>query len=417
MKKTVDRRFIVHAALAPLLLVVVACGQEPGPDSPTDSTTGATSAAETGAPADAIVMKPHTVNDPGSGSMPSHTVLVPADWTVEGAAWWAGPNLFSILPSQNIKIAAPDGRLVHLGPNIGAVDFQPSEYAQFQLGTQRPPEGGIDNGYPVLHMPDTLDDWRVWMRDKILPQERPGATDIDVAPVVMLPELTALLLRQLAPIQQQNEQQNQQSQAMGGGTFSFTDGAVLGFTCTYQQDGRAWEEMIILGVTYFGLDSQVGRQLWWSIEPNVAYRAPAGELDANLPLFYAIANSLRMTPQWANMKANHAAKMNQIKAKGTADRSRILADSHRDIMKIITDGYNERQAIQDKTHEKFINTIREVENYTTPDGESTVQLPSYYEHVYTNGNGEYILTNDALYNPNTDSTVNSSNWDAMRVTE
>lgn len=412
-----DRRLLTRLMSMSLLLTTTACGQEPtSAGTPGTATAARTIMPETSAPADAMVMKPQTVNDPGSGNMPSHSVLVPVGWSLEGSAWWAGPNLFAILPSQHLKIAAPDGRLVQIGPSIGAVDFRPSEYAQFQLGSQRPAEGSIDNGYPVLHMPDTLDDWQVWMQDKILPQERPGATDINVAPVVILPELTALLHRQIAPIQQQNEQQNQQSQAMGGGTLMFTDGAVLGFTCTYQEDSKAWEEMVILGVSYSGLDSQVGRQLWWTIEPNVGFRAPAGELQKNLPLFYAIANSLRMTPQWANMKATHTAKMNQIRAKGAADRSRIMAESHNEIMKIITDGYNERQAIQDKTHEKFINTIREVENYTTPGGEQ-VQLPNHYSHVYTNNNGEYLLTNDALYNPNTDPNVNNLNWDTMRVTE
>ena len=362
-------------------------------------------------------MKQHTLTDPGSGGMASHTLLVPSDWQVEGGAWWAGGNFYSILPSQDIKITAPDGRRVQLGPSIGAVDFLPSDYAMFQLGSQRPAEGGADNGYPVLYMPQTLDDWHDWMQDKILPQERPGATDIQVQPVTIIPELTTLLLRQIAPIQQQNEQQNQQSQMMGSGTFSFADGAVLGFTCSYQQDGRAWEELIILGTMYTGLDSQIGRQLWWSIEPNVSYRAPAGELEKNLPLFFAIANSLRPTPQWANMKATHAAKMNQIKAQGAADRSRIIADTHREISQMITDGYNKRQAITDKTHERFINTIREVDNYTTPGSETTVQLPSHYEHVYSNGNGEYLLTNDALYNPNTDAAVNNTNWDVMTVAE
>jgi hypothetical protein len=47
-------------------------------------------------------MKLHTLTDPGSGNMPSHTVLAPSDWKVEGGAWWAGPAMFNVLPSQDV---------------------------------------------------------------------------------------------------------------------------------------------------------------------------------------------------------------------------------------------------------------------------------------------------------------------------
>jgi len=170
----------------------------------------------------------------------------------------------------------------------------------------------------------------------------------------------------------------------------------------------------VFGVTYFMNESEVGQQILWTIEPSVSYRAEEGQLDANMPLLMSIANSVRPTPKWAQMKADHSAKMNQIAAKGAADRSAIIANSHREIMKMIVDGDRDRQAVNDRSAYNFIKTIREVEDFQGPNDSTPVQLPHYYQHVYSNGAGEYIMTNDSLYNPNTDPLVNNKSWDAMK---
>lgn len=359
-------------------------------------------------PMGAVVMKPVTLTDPGMSGMESHTVLVPAGWKAEGGGWWPGANFFRVLPSQDIKVVAPDGCIVRVGPGIAAVDFYPNP----QLGVARPAEGGVDNGYPVLYMPHDIDQWKTWLLEKGIAKSYPDAKNIRLKQLLVIPELTQLMQKQLEPIKQLQEQQNQQS---AGLSRSFLDGSVYGATVTYEQEGKKWEHLFVYGASYLGMDSQLGRQLWWSIEPNVSYRAPAGELDAKLPLMMTIANSVRMTPQWQKMKADHMAKMNQIDRKGAADRSRIIAQSNREISKIITDGYKERQAIQDETHRQVINSIRGVEDYAVPGGSTTVQLPNTYDHVYGNSNGEYILTNDANYNPNTDPNLNNQTWNTLEV--
>src|SRR5690606_34267818 len=151
-----------------------------------------------------------TLTDPGSGNMPSHTVLAPTGWTVTGGAWWPGPNFFNILPSQDVTITAPDGRMVRLGPSIGATDFRPNP----ALGIPRPAEGTADNGYPVIYMPGSLEEWRHWIQTRGIPSSYPKAANIRVEPVTVLPEFTTILQRQLAPFRQQQAISNQQSQAM-----------------------------------------------------------------------------------------------------------------------------------------------------------------------------------------------------------
>src|SRR5690606_33626705 len=146
-----------------------------------------------------------------------------------------------------------------------------------------PAEGTADNGLPVLHMPDSPDAWHAWMQHKILPTEYPDATGHVVRSVAPVPELTAMLHQRLEPMRQQQAQQNAQNQAMGLAMSCYVDGGVLAFECGFEEGGRAWDLLLVLGVRVMGTDTQVGRQVRWAIEPNVSFCAPVGELEANMP--------------------------------------------------------------------------------------------------------------------------------------
>ncbi len=50
----------------------------------------------------------------------------------------------------------------------------------------------------------------------------------------------------------------------------------------------------------------------------------------------------------------------------------------------------QREASSDADRD-FLNYIRDVEAYATPDGGS-VSVPAYYDRVLTNGQGDYVLT-------------------------
>jgi hypothetical protein len=263
-----------------------------------------------------------------------------------------------------------------------------------QLGARRPAEGGVDGGYLILHLPDSMDQWKTFLEEKAFKQSFPTATNMHLEPVVVVPELTEMLRRQMAPTRQQVAQNNAM---FGNHVRASCDGAVLSSKCFYELDGKKYEHLLIFGVSYWMNESQVGQQVSWTIEPSVSYRAEAGQLEANMPLLMSIANSVRPTPGWAKMKADHAAKMNQIAAKGFADRAAIIADTNREINKIINDGYRQRQASNDRSAYEYIKAIREVEDFQGPNDSSPVQLPHHYQHVYSNGAGEYILTNDANY--------------------
>ncbi len=67
------------------------------------------------------------------------------------------------------------------------------------------------------------------------------------------------------------------------------------------------------------------------------------------------------------------------------------------------------QDLREQTQEKVSDTLLGQIKYNTLEGQ-TVKLPAYYQHVYTNTEGEYLLHNDVSWDPNRDLPVNEPKW-------
>lgn len=371
------------------------------------------------APHGAIVMKKVTLHDPGMNNMPSHTLLAPRDWSVEGGAKWLSPQAYMSMPSLDAKVIAPDGRMVHLMGSGMALDIRPAP----GLSMPTPRMGQIEKGYPIVPYPRDPQQWTQFIQ-MIYSQGRPGAQNIRVANQRIEPTLTQILRRQAEPSVRLIQAMNQQNQAMGTNMQSEFDTAFLLWDVSYQQNGRPYEELLGMGVGFTRSVSNVGfgphEEVFWWIEPAMAFRVPAGEpLERHMPLFLAIANSAQPTPQWAKMKADHAANMLKGQQKLAAQmleesrkRSRIISETSEEIRRMNQESYEYRNRVADRSSREFSEYIRDVETYHKPDGEE-IQLPSGYNHVYRNGLDEYILTNDHLYNPNTDQSVNNLEWERI----
>ena len=63
--------------------------------------------------------------------------------------------------------------------------------------------------------------------------------------------------------------------------------------------------------------------------------------------------------------------------------------------KIIKDGYEGRQKIQDSAAANYDQSIRGVETFRNPVTGDTVELSNLYGHAWANSQGEYILSDQA----------------------
>ncbi|MCW5720545.1 MAG: hypothetical protein KIS86_05315 [Devosia sp.] len=125
--------------------------------------------------------------------------------------------------------------------------------------------------------------------------------------------------------------------------------------------------------------------------------APAGHLD--LAASEAIRKSFMPTGEWSDFILQHRAVIDGQNARGVAERAEIRRQTNAEIGNMIVSGYNERMAIQDRTHRETMEAVRGVETYLNTSGQP-VQLDYTYRNAWQLSDGTYFLTNDANFNPN-----------------
>jgi hypothetical protein len=91
--------------------------------------------------------------------------------------------------------------------------------------------------------------------------------------------------------------------------------------------------------------------------------------------------------------------------------SQIISQTSNQISDMIMDSYHQRQQTLDRLSNQFSQAMRGVDAYRDPTTEQNVELPSGYSYAWSNGLDEYVLTNDASFDPNLDSNLN---WEPMK---
>ena len=72
---------------------------------------------------------------------------------------------------------------------------------------------------------------------------------------------------------------------------------------------------------------------------------------------------------------------------------------------MFADSYRRSCESQDRISRSFTEYIPGVETCRNPYDDRPIQLPSGYSQVWVNSSGEYILSNQAGFNPNVGSTA------------
>jgi hypothetical protein len=146
-----------------------------------------------------------------------------------------------------------------------------------------------------------------------------------------------------------------------------------------------------------------------------------------------VANSVQMTPRYAQMLAQHKGAMaaddaranayitgviaegGRVALREQAKRGQIAANTRAEIAQMQNDTFRNTMQSGDAQQRATVDTIRSVANFTVPGSNTVVQLPHYYQFAYTNGKGDFILTNNSLFNPNVEPAFNQNNrWDGMQ---
>lgn len=336
-------------------------------------------------------------------------MLVPANWQVEGSAYWANPRVyFHNEPSRQIRAFSPTGFGIAIGPVVNAADFHLSDAARAQGATLKA-EGEADMGRIVLYRPYTMQDWTNFYREKVLSQTVEPIEQFEFVQVAPVEELAAVVDQMMGPTRQALEQGNQINRQM-----NFTqscDSQAVGIETRFFLHGQAKEAFHLFVVTAVYTDSQLGRRVDWNVVLDVSFMAPRGQLENRLPQLVAIANSVREVPNWSRLKAEHLATMKQIQVNGFAARSRIMSETFAEISRMRHDSFQRKNAISDSLHAKTIDSIRDVQVFQQ--GGSVYELPTGYSRVFGDGQGNFILTDDQLLQPNVE-LPSTQSWQPLQ---
>jgi hypothetical protein len=370
------------------------------------SSLSATHAAEPAGTDNYLLMRRVSIIDPAMIGRPveAASILLPKDWSVESGVVWTGDIG---CPRNGIKLSlkaqSPDGKL-------GFEVFP--EYVWNWVDD--PQARAYTNPLAALGIKgcDTLPPYDAagYLQNLFLPHWRAGSTLVGIGRV---PELIQAM--------------QVESMAMSGGNPSpiRTDFDVALAAIETPHAGGTDEEWVLASIirtvaylpvlsTMGTFGNQVSGNYNMAAVDQFAARAPKGQLEQNEKLFEVIYRSFRVNPVWGSAVARHFQIMDRINLKGVQDRQRIMHESQQEISAMIEQGYNARQAIMDRSAERQIKALRGVETYIDPATQSRVELTSGYQGAWTNGLGDYVLSDSPGFNP---ARELQGNWTALKPEE
>ena len=207
-----------------------------------------------------------------------------------------------------------------------------------------------------------------------------------------------------------------------------TDGARV--RIRYMLDGREMEEDLFCVVSSITTQTGAGllmeEQVHWVAESLFAFRTDRGHLDALARACMASVKSMRMNPRWfaayqaesRRILQERIAMQQALQQMAAVQRASFQRQMHRlsDVSRTLSEtsdmiwaGYESRSASYDRMADNWSEAMRGVDSYSTPGG-SSVELPGGYGHAWTNGLGEYVVTDSSFLNPN---DFASGNWERL----
>jgi hypothetical protein len=330
--------------------------------------------------------------------IPAISMLIPSDWKFESNVIYGQAGCGELL-QLTFRATSPDQlNAIELFPAYSWQWADDPQMRQSLAAQNQQQQKFKQRGCDLMQPTHAVD----FVGKVMAPKVRPNSRVLKNDPV---PETEAA-------VQKQAQQLQQQAQQYGTRQRVYMDTARV--RIGYDLKGSKVEEWLTAVVTtrQSVMPSMRGQSSNYNASARLLFgmRAPAGKLDAQEKLFKAIIASMQIQPAWQARVGQVQQNIAATRAKGEADRARIRAQSAEDVRKIQNDSIRNQQHAQDVQHQQFSQYIRDVESYRDPNTGQQVELSNQYGHAWSNGAGEYILSDSPNFNPN--AHVNGS-WTQM----
>ena len=305
-------------------------------------------------------------NDINMGK-PAFTMLIPQDWKAEGHIEW-GP-MDNPFPQHRVTVKGPDGSAIAFVPAMNMTYFEVNPVPGFP---PQPPQG-------------------------IRTPERPG--DFIVSLLSRVPELRNVRLIEDTRDLQGERNLAMQQRAMGMNPNDIRTQLHV-ITVGYERGNQKMIEQIVTMFALFpGMNTENIRSESWALYTLVSIAAPEEKFAKTREQLYALAGTYRSIPNWW---AQQFAVRQEIQKKQHADAMEAIKRRGEFYGQLSDDQFNswkKSNAVSDKAQKDRIDGIYERQDYKDVDG-SNVNLTIHYKHVYSDGSGNLVLTNNSLNKPN-----------------
>jgi hypothetical protein len=307
------------------------------------------------------------VQEPKEGAF---SILIPRGWLVEGGIFRVDPNTAggtaNAIEAKCDFAIKKDPRGTVMLRRLPKINYADGPMIPFTHGP-----GMNYNGAVVARMPG-VQDYLMWA----LGQVHPGATDIAAVHQEALPKLADAVRRFSEPV-------NRSLAQVGVSPPDYQAGFLI---VEYNEDGVRYKELLYTLL----VDARASMGVWAN-DLTTLMRSPVQEAGQWKPVLDIIANSVRMNPQWIAGEIRGQGERTDIVRKTMEDISRIDREiaAHRDQTRseIMTDEYL---------------TLTGQNDYKNPITGDVERDTSEWKNRWVNSSGEYIYSNDTLYDPNAD---------------
>lgn len=191
----------------------------------------------------------------------------------------------------------------------------------------------------------------------------------------------------------------------------------------YHDGGRRMEEEFYAAVSQFVIQmpaSMAGGGYfinYWYMDYLFSFRDEKGKLDSHSKIFQTMIYSVKLNPEWVAKVMNVKEALAQQYIQGIKAIGRIgetIARAGSSMREDQQRSWEQRQQVNDRIAQSFIDYVRGVDRYYDSRGGKEVELPSGYGNAWANDLGEYIVTESPSYNPNLESTQHWEPFELVR---
>lgn len=313
------------------------------------------------------------------------SIVIPSDWTFQGSFTvdlpsfrWCPENAFTSL----LLAESPDKQVAYaLYSPLQTMDFRNPILAEDARRRQ-----AMGQGFCVQH---PAVDLPTFVAEALVPRHHPGARVLRVEPA---PQLQQGVRKQLAALQLPPNMR--------------ISGDAADVVIGYSVGGKPVEEHVFVvgGWRSEGAFGQPTADLVYSnYTPVFGLRVPVGQFARYQQQFADIIASSRLNAHYYAAVVEAVMAQRQAIFNNFIDEIRQTSAIWRKSWEASNNASKQAEAAKSKERAfdvagAWSDTTLDVQDYKDSNGD-TVQLSGGYNHVFSNGNGDYIQTNDPSYDP------------------